>query len=280
MLCSIYCRWHVLDLAGYSSEKVFSLDMYLEMDVPVYSYSILQTTEDAILDGKCMKRGYTLKKYNTIIFDLDGTLLNTLEDLTDAVNYVMGQFHFEEKTVSQVRSFVGNGIRKLMERCVPGGQEREGFEEIFQCFRSYYTAHCQEKTKPYDGILELLQALSDCGYRMGIVSNKNDKAVEELNEVFFSQYITVAIGQNDKLRPKPAPDTVDMALKCLDCNRESALYVGDSDVDKATADNSNMDCVSVTWGFRDRELLEKLKPAAVIDEPLQLLEYLGEKRRK
>lgn len=217
-----------------------------------------------------------MKKYDAVIFDLDGTLLNTLEDLTDAVNYVMEQFHFEKKTILQVRGFVGNGIRKLVERCVPGGQEREDFEEIFACFRGFYTSHCQIKTKPYPGILEMLGALSEKGYQMGIVSNKNDKAVEELNDIFFSEYISVAIGQNDRLRPKPAPDTVDMALNRLGCSRERALYVGDSDVDKATADNCNMDCVSVTWGFRDRELLEGLKPVAVIDEPEQLLKYLEE----
>ena len=218
-----------------------------------------------------------MKKYDAIIFDLDGTLLNTLEDLTDAVNYVMGQYGFEGKTILQVRSFVGNGIRKLVERCVPGGQDREDFEEIFECFRSFYTSHCQIKTKPYEGILEMLGILSEKGYQMGIVSNKNDRAVEELNDIFFSEYIDVAIGQNDQLRPKPAPDTVDMALNRLGCSRERALYVGDSDVDKATADNCGMDCVSVTWGFRDRDMLAELKPAAVIDEPGQLVEYLGER---
>lgn len=215
-----------------------------------------------------------MKRYDAVIFDLDGTLLNTLEDLTDAVNYVMEQFHFKQKTIVQVRSFVGNGIRKLVERCVPGGGEREDFEEIFSCFRQYYTNHCQIKTKPYEGIMELLGALSDRGYKLGIVSNKNDMAVEELNDIFFAKYISVAIGQNDKLRPKPAPDTVDMALKRLGCTRDMALYVGDSDVDKATADHCGMDCVSVTWGFRDRELLEGLHPAAMIDEPCQLLEFL------
>lgn len=217
-----------------------------------------------------------MKTYDTIIFDLDGTLLNTLEDLTDAVNYVMEQYHFEKKTILQVRGFVGNGIRKLVERCVPGGQEREDFEEIFACFRSFYTSHCQIKTKPYPGIMEMLRALSEKGYRIGIVSNKNDKAVEELNEIFFVPYISVAIGQNDRLRPKPAPDTVDMALNRLEGSPDRTLYVGDSDVDKATADNCGMECVSVTWGFRDRELLEELKPAGIIDEPWQLLEYLGE----
>lgn len=212
-------------------------------------------------------------KYDAIIFDLDGTLLNTLEDLTDAVNHTMEQFQFEKKTIQQVRAFVGNGIRKLIERCVPGGQSREDFEEILESFRIFYTAHCQEKTRPYDGIIELLNNLSEKEIQMAIVSNKNDTAVRELNKLFFSDYITIAIGQNDNLRPKPAPDTVNLALEYLNCTRDKALYVGDSDVDKATADNSGMDCISVTWGFRDRELLERLNPLAVIDKPSQLLDY-------
>lgn len=216
-----------------------------------------------------------MRRYDAIIFDLDGTLLDTLEDLTDAVNYVMEQYQLEQKTLSQVKGFVGNGIRKLMERCVPGEEDQERFEEIFQCFRSYYTEHCQEKTAPYEGILELLETLFREGYQMAIVSNKNHQAVEELNASFFSRYISVAVGQQEGLRPKPAPDTVDLALRQLGCRRERTLYVGDSDVDKQTADNSGMDCVSVTWGFRERALLESLGGEAVIDHPRQLLEFLS-----
>lgn len=211
---------------------------------------------------------------NTVIFDLDGTLLDTLEDLTDAVNHAMRTFELEEKTISQVRSFVGNGIRKLIERCVPGGDDREDFEEILQCFREYYAVHCQDKTKPYDGIMDLLKELKEKGYQMAIVSNKHHSAVEELRQIFFAEYITVAIGQMEHLQPKPAPDTVNLALEKLGCDRKDAIYVGDSDVDKATADNSVMDCIAVTWGFRDRELLESLQPAVIVDKPKQILDYL------
>ncbi len=214
---------------------------------------------------------------NTVIFDLDGTLLDTLEDLADAVNYAMRQFQLEEKTISQVRSFVGNGIRKLIERCVPEGDSREDFEEILQCFREYYAVHCQDKTRPYDGIMDVLETLKEKGYQMAIVSNKHHSAVEDLKNIFFAEYISVAIGQSDNLRPKPAPDTVDLALEQLGCHRKDAIYVGDSDVDKATADNSGMDCIAVTWGFRDRELLEQLKPAVIVDEPHQIVEYLESK---
>lgn len=214
---------------------------------------------------------------NTVIFDLDGTLLDTLEDLADAVNYAMRQFQLEEKTISQVRSFVGNGIRKLIERCVPEGDSREDFEEILHCFREYYAVHCQDKTRPYDGIMDVLETLKEKGYQMAIVSNKHHSAVEDLKNIFFAEYISVAIGQSDNLRPKPAPDTVDLALEQLGCHRKDAIYVGDSDVDKATADNSGMDCIAVTWGFRDRELLEQLKPAVIVDEPHQIVEYLESK---
>ncbi len=215
---------------------------------------------------------------NTVIFDLDGTLLDTLEDLADAVNYAMRAFGLEEKTVSQVRSYVGNGIRKLIERSVPGGGQREDFEEILQCFREYYGIHCQDKTKPYEGIMELLAGLKEKGYEMAIVSNKHHSAVEELRAIFFAEYITVAIGQMEDLKPKPAPDAVDLALEKLGCDRKDAIYVGDSDVDKATADNSGMDCIAVTWGFRDRELLKGLQPAVIADRPEQILEYLENRR--
>ena len=212
--------------------------------------------------------------YNTVIFDLDGTLLNTLEDLTDSVNYTMQKHGLAPKTNEQVRCYVGNGIRKLIERCIPEGAKNPDYETIFETFRSYYTDHCRIKTQPYAGIPELLKTLSGQGIKLAIVSNKNDTAVEELNEIFFKEYISVAIGQNDQIRPKPAPDTVDMALKRLGSRREESLYVGDSDVDKATADNSGMDCVSVTWGFRDRALLESLKPMAIIDRPEELTAYV------
>lgn len=216
-----------------------------------------------------------MKKYRCILFDLDGTLLNTIEDLTDSVNYVMRRYHFPVKTVAQVTDYVGNGIRKLMERCVPEGAACPLFEEVFQAFREYYTEHCQIKTRPYDGIITLLNHLKDEGYKMAIVSNKNQQAVEELCAFFFRDYISVAIGQSDAVLPKPAPDTVFEAMKRLGCSVQETLYVGDSDVDSATAGNAGLDCVLVSWGFRRRELLESLQPLRVIDAPGQLLEVLA-----
>ena len=222
-----------------------------------------------------------------ILFDLDGTLLDTLDDLADAVNAVLRKFGLKERTREQVRHFVGNGIRKLMERAVGidkeiGQIEPEGnadvtnleFEQIFQEFREYYVAHCRIKTKAYAGILELLEKLHMQGYQMAVVSNKNQEAVQELNQIYFSEWISVAVGGKENVPKKPAPDMVLEAVQALNCEGKHILYVGDSDVDKHTADNCGLDCVLVSWGFRERELLEQMEPLAVIDRPEELFLYL------
>lgn len=216
-----------------------------------------------------------MKKYDTVIFDLDGTLLNTLEDLTDAVNFVMRANEYPERTIEEVRCFVGNGIRRLMELAVPEGVSEDTFENVFEQFKSYYTDHCQIKTCAYEGIMELLEKLYTDGVSMAIVSNKNHAAVCELNEIYFKKYIEVAIGQKDGIRKKPAPDTVLQALKELGKEKESAIYVGDSEVDFLTAQNTGMDCVLVTWGFRTTEELGVYEPMAFIEKPEQLLNVLG-----
>lgn len=215
-----------------------------------------------------------MKKYDTVIFDLDGTLLNTLEDLADAVNFVMKDNGYPKRTLEEVRHFVGNGIRRLMEQAVPEFVTGNEFERVFEEFRSYYTEHCQIKTCAYGGIMTLLRTLNDKGCSMAIVSNKNHAAVCELNEIYFKKYISVAIGQKDGIRKKPAPDTVMQALKELGKEKETAIYVGDSEVDFATAENTGMDCALVTWGFRTTEELSAFTPAAFIDTPEQLLKLL------
>ena len=215
-----------------------------------------------------------MKRYDTVIFDLDGTLLNTLEDLADAVNYVMRANAYPERTIDEVRRFVGNGIRRLMELAVPEGVTGEDFERVFEEFKSYYTEHCQIKTCAYEGIMPLLEKLYADGYAMAIVSNKNHAAVCELNTLYFKKYIEVAIGQQDGIRKKPAPDTVLQALKELGKEKDSAIYVGDSEVDFATAENSEMDCALVTWGFRTPEELAEFTPKAMIDRPEQLLDFV------
>ena len=215
-----------------------------------------------------------MKNYDTVIFDLDGTLLNTLEDLADAVNFVMRANQYPERTVEEVRCFVGNGIRRLMEQAVPEHVTGEEFERVFEEFKNYYTEHCQIKTCAYEGIMSLLSCLYEKRYAMAIVSNKNHAAVCELNDIYFKEYINVAIGQKDGIRKKPAPDTVIQALKELGKDKEKAIYVGDSEVDFATAKNSGMDCALVTWGFRTVEELAEFSPTAFIDKPEELLGVL------
>ena len=215
-----------------------------------------------------------MKNYDTVIFDLDGTLLNTLEDLADGVNHVMEENGYPKRTLEEVRHFVGNGIRRLMEQAVPETVSGDEFERVFEEFKSYYTEHCQIKTRAYDGIMQLLDTLKKQGYAMAIVSNKNHAAVCELNEIYFKEYIKVAIGQKDGIRKKPAPDTVIQALKELGKEKETAIYVGDSEVDFATAENTGMDCVLVTWGFRTTDELSVFKPRAFIEKPEELLTIL------
>ena len=215
-----------------------------------------------------------MKNYDTVIFDLDGTLLNTLEDLADAVNFVMRANQYPERTVEEVRCFVGNGIRRLMEQAVPKHVIGEEFERVFEEFKNYYTEHCQINTCAYEGIMSLLSCLYEKRYAMAIVSNKNHAAVCELNDIYFKEYINVAIGQKDGIRKKPAPDTVIQALKELGKDKEKAIYVGDSEVDFATAKNSGMDSALVTWGFRTVEELAEFSPTAFIDKPEELLGVL------
>lgn len=214
--------------------------------------------------------------YNTVIFDLDGTLLNTIEDLADAVDYIQKKYDFPVHTVNEVKSHVGNGLRVLMERSIPDGKENPKFNEIFAEFKEYYQQHCQVKTSEYSGIIEMLKKLKEKNIKMAIVSNKNYKAVLSLNEIYFKDYIEVAIGENEDggIKKKPAKDTVMLALQQLGSSVEETIYVGDSEVDRQTAINSNMDCVLVSWGFREKEFLEKLEPMAIIDKPLELIDIL------
>lgn len=215
-----------------------------------------------------------MNKMDTIIFDLDGTLLDTLEDLTDAVNYALKTYHMPTRTIDEVRCFVGNGVRNLMLRAVPQGEENPVFEEAFSTFKEYYGEHCNDKTKPYDGIMELLKTLKKQGYAIGIVSNKIDSAVKELNRKYFADFIDVAIGEREGVQRKPAPDTVLTALKELGKDKAGAIYVGDSEVDVATAKNVGIPCISVLWGFRDKEFLEEEGADKFVSKPDEVLSFL------
>lgn len=213
-------------------------------------------------------------RYKTVIFDLDGTLLDTLEDLTDAVNYALEAYKMPLRTIEEVRNFVGNGVRKLMLQAVPDGEKNPSFEEIFSLFKEYYGEHCNDKTGPYKGILELMEELRKQGYVMGIVSNKIDSAVKELNSMYFADYIQVAIGEKEGVQRKPAPDTVFAALQELDMEKETAIYIGDSEVDLATARNAGIPCISVLWGFREREFLEECGADMFAETPKDVSDFL------
>lgn len=208
-----------------------------------------------------------------VIFDLDGTLLDTLEDLKDSLNVVLDKKHLPERTLEEVRQFVGNGIHNLIERAVPEGTSGEVVEQIFLDFRKHYLAHCRDKTCAYPGIPELLEELERRGVSMAIVSNKADAAVKELAKTYFPK-VKVAIGEREGIARKPAPDSVFEAMRSLGAAGGETLYVGDSDVDIATAENAGLPCVSVTWGFRKEEFLRSLNPAYVIHQPGELLELL------
>ena len=212
---------------------------------------------------------------NTVVFDLDGTLLDTLEDLTDSVNYALSTFSLSQRTIQEVRCFVGNGVELLMERAVAGRLNEDDYKKCLATFKSHYSENMNNKTKPYDGMMDLVRCLVKDGYHVAIVSNKFDTAVKELNVVYFEGIFPVAIGASDVVAKKPAPDSVYEALKQLGVTKESAIYVGDSDVDVMTAHNAGLPCVGVTWGFRDEELLKSMNAEYIIHKPLELLSILN-----
>ena len=215
-------------------------------------------------------------RYKAVIFDLDGTLLDTLEDLKDAVNAALRSQKLPERSLEEIRNFVGNGIVRLMERSVPEGSNHPAFDEIMRVFRAYYGEHCQDKTSPYPGIPDMLRRLRESHIRTAVVSNKADFAVRGLIPVYFDGLIDTSYGENEAagIGKKPSPDMVWQALHDLGCQKECAVYVGDSDVDLQTAANVGMDCIGVSWGFRGREFLQQHGAQMIIDEPSELIEKI------
>jgi phosphoglycolate phosphatase len=214
-----------------------------------------------------------MKEYDTYIFDLDGTLLDTLKDLTDSTNFALKEMGMPEHSMDDVRKFVGNGVKKLMERAVPYDVENPQFEKAYDIFRKHYLRNSLNTTHPYPGIMDLLKRLRDKDKNLAVVSNKFYAATQELCAHFFGDYVAVAIGEREDIRKKPAPDTVLEALRQLHVSSEGAVYVGDSDVDIDTARNSGLPCISVLWGFRSREFLEKHGAMTFVDTPLQIADF-------
>ena len=213
-------------------------------------------------------------RYTTVIFDLDGTLLNTLEDIKDSVNATMRHFGYAERSLDEVRAFVGNGAGNLIARCIPAGKNEEGFDAILAWYDEYYTEHSLIKTAPYPGIIELLRELSRREFKLAVVSNKQDPVVKKLARKFFPGLISVAVGESPSVARKPAPDSVLSAMRELWSEPIECVYVGDSEVDLATARAARIPCVSVSWGFRSRELLTDHGAAKIINKPSELLKEL------
>lgn len=208
--------------------------------------------------------------YDTYVFDLDGTLLDTLGDLAASCNYALRTNGLPGRTVDEVRRFVGNGVRKLMERAVPGGADNEKFDAAYAMFREHYLQHGLDTTQPYPGIMPMLERLRAQGRGIAVVSNKFDAATKRLCRHFFGDLVDVAIGESEGVRKKPAPDTVVEALRVLGASADGAVYVGDSDVDVMTARNCGMPCISVLWGFRDREFLIEHGATTLVAEPSEI----------
>ena len=213
-------------------------------------------------------------KLKAVIWDLDGTLLNTLCDLAASTNAALAACGLPLRTQDEVRRFVGNGVRRLIERAVPEGSDAQTIERVYSAFVEHYGAHSRDATRPYDGVPELLDALLSRGVKLAIVSNKIDFAVKELSRAYFGERMQVAVGDAPERRIKPAPDSVLEAMRQLGVTREETVYVGDSDVDVETARNAGVTCCAVSWGFRSEESLRAAGAERIAANPAQLLAML------
>lgn len=215
-----------------------------------------------------------MRRFDTVLFDLDGTLLDTLEDILGAANYTLREMGYPERTLEEMRRFVGNGAEMQVRRAFGAGADEALIQRALIRYKAYYAAHCREKTRPYDGVPELLAELKRRGYRLAVVSNKPDEAVRPLAAQYFGGLTDAAMGETAARRRKPAPDMVNDALAALGADRTRAVYVGDSEVDIETARNAGLPCISVCWGFRDREQLVEAGAAEIAATAPELLALL------
>jgi 2-phosphoglycolate phosphatase len=209
-----------------------------------------------------------------VVFDLDGTLLDTLKDLAESTNYALRECGFPERSIDEVRQFVGNGVGRLIQAAVPEGTDEETTEKCLAVFKAHYVEHCQDNTCLYNGVGEMLSGLKNNGCRLAIVSNKLQEGVNELYEAYFKDTVEVAVGERPDVRRKPEADMVEKALAELGVQKEEAVYVGDSDVDINTAANAGLPCISVSWGFRDKEFLYKHGATLIVERPQNVLDVL------
>lgn len=212
-----------------------------------------------------------------VIFDLDGTLLNTLEDLCDSTNFALAQMGYPQRSLEEVRKFVGNGVRKLIERAVPADINSTDVEKCLAIFKKHYSENMYNKTAPYNGIIKMLEVLKNNEIPTAVVSNKFDAAVKELCKKYFGNFIQIAIGENEAegVRKKPAPDSVLKAMRELNVSRDDVIYVGDSETDVQTARNANINCIGCCWGFRSRSVLEQEGATYIVKTPDEILRIVG-----
>lgn len=215
-------------------------------------------------------------KYRLAMFDLDGTILNTLEDLTDSVNAVLQKHGFPTHSLDSICSFVGNGIFTLIQKALPANTDEEKLNAVFADFKVYYAAHCADKTKPYEGIVDLLSELRRAGVLTAVVSNKADFAVKELADRYFNGLFDVAVGEREGVPRKPAPDSVFAVMRSLGCSAEESVYIGDSDVDVKTAKNANVDGIFVKWGFRSAKVLRACGAKMLVSTPDEIAKIILE----
>ncbi len=212
-------------------------------------------------------------KYDAVIFDLDGTLTDTLGDLANSVNFALCQFGFPERTLDEVRSFVGNGVRKLIYLSVPENTSEDISEKCLDVFKEYYKNNSLVETKPYDGIIPMIESLKNQGIKTAVVTNKMHEAAEEIVRIFFGGLIDVSLGQIDGVAQKPEPDGIYNVLEKLGVSKEKSVYVGDSEVDCITANNADIPCIGVTWGFRDESVLLENGADFIADTPEDIIKY-------
>lgn len=211
-----------------------------------------------------------IMKYSTIIFDLDGTLLDTLQDLANAVNYAMRQMGYPEHSLDAVRSFIGNGIRVLIRRSVPDGVSEDDYEKTYSIFTKHYLEHVADFTKPFDGIPEVLDTLKKNGCRLAVVSNKSDEPAKKVVANFFGDVFDMTVGKMDCFPTKPQPDSVLYVIKTLGVDKTDCIYIGDSDVDVETAHNAGLECIGVTWGNRSVDELKTAGAEYIVNEPKEI----------
>lgn len=211
-------------------------------------------------------------KYNTYIFDLDGTLLDTLQDLANAVNHAMREMNYPERTVDEVRRFIGNGIRMLIKRAAPQDISVEDYEKTLAVFTAYYLDHIADFTKPYDGIAEVIKTLKSKGCKVAVVSNKADEAAKKVVKDYFGDIFDMVVGKMDRFPSKPEPDSVLYVIETLGADKDKCIYSGDSEVDVQTAHNAGLPCVGVTWGNRDVSELIAAGAEYIAEKPNEILE--------